>query len=52
VLAARDERALVAAISPVWQGYLPVPFTRGYEEKMSGGRGFVSAVATALRTRP
>jgi hypothetical protein len=52
VLAARDDRALVAAISPVWQGYLPVPFGTGYEEKMSGGRGFVSAVAGALRARP
>jgi hypothetical protein len=52
VLAARDDRALVAAISPVWQGYLPVPFGRGYEERMSGGRRFVRAVAEALTTRP
>jgi hypothetical protein len=51
-LAARDDRALVAAISPVWQGYLPVPFGRGYEERMSGGRRFVRAVAEALTTRP
>ena len=48
VLAARDERALVAAISPVWQGYLPRPFRSGYEEKMSGGRRFVHQVAAAL----
>ncbi|HUR14720.1 MAG TPA: hypothetical protein VM097_09555 [Mycobacteriales bacterium] len=52
VLAARDDRALVAAISPVWHGYLPVPFRKGYEERMSGGRRFVAAVASALTTRP
>jgi hypothetical protein len=48
VLAARDDRALVAAISPVWQGYLPSPFRSGYEEKMSAGRRFVREVSAAL----
>ena len=52
VLAARDDRALVAAISPVWQGYFPRPFRSGYEEKMSGGRRFVRDVAEALVTPP
>jgi len=51
ILASREERALLAAISPVWQGYLPVPFRSGYEEKMSGGRRFVAAVADALTAR-
>ena len=52
VVAARDDKALVAAISPVWHGYLPVPFRSGYEERMSGGRRFVASVADALVTRP
>ena len=43
---------LVAAISPVWQGYLPSPFRSGYEERMSAGRRFVTEVAGALATRP
>jgi hypothetical protein len=52
VLSARDDKALIAAISPVWQGYLPMPFRKGYEEKMSGGRRFVAAIADALTTPP
>ena len=52
VLAARDDRALIAAISPAWQGYLPVPFRSGYEERMSGGRRFVAKVADLLTTAP
>ncbi|HUR51375.1 MAG TPA: hypothetical protein VMZ11_04550 [Mycobacteriales bacterium] len=52
VLAARDDRALVAAISPDWHGYLPVPFRSGYEERMSGGRGFVAEIADLLTTPP
>jgi hypothetical protein len=48
ILSARADRALVAAISPVWQGYLPSPFRSGYEEKMSGGRRFVDEVSGAL----
>jgi len=52
LLSARDGRAMVAAISPVWQGYLPMPFRSGYEERMSGGRRFVAAIADALTTRP
>jgi len=47
-----EERAggqvLLAGLSPVWRGYLPVPFTEGYEESMSLGREAVAALATAL----
>ena len=42
------DRALLAGLAPVWQGYLPEPFGRGYEEKMSYGKRFVRQVATAL----
>ena len=47
-----EERAggkvLLAGLSPIWQGYLPDPFTEGYEEETSFGLGFVAAVARAL----
>jgi hypothetical protein len=47
-----DERAggrvLLAGLAPILQGYLPVPFTDGYEESVSYGRDFAAAVATAL----
>jgi hypothetical protein len=47
-----DERAggkvLLAGLAPVLQGYLPVPYTDGYEESVSYGRDFVAAVAAAL----
>lgn len=47
-----DERAgcrvLLAGLAPILQGYLPVPFTDGYEESVSYGRSFVAAVARAL----
>lgn len=41
-------KVLLAGISPIWQGYLPQPFTEGYEEQTSYGRDFVAAVAAAL----
>ena len=41
-------RALVAGLSPVWRGYLPAPFTEGYEESMSLGREAVAVLAAAL----
>jgi hypothetical protein len=41
-------RVLLAGLAPIWQGYLPRPFTEGYEEETSYGREFVTAVATAL----
>ena len=47
-----EERAggkvLLAGLAPIWQGYLPVPFTEGYEEETSYGRPFVAAVVEAL----
>jgi hypothetical protein len=49
-----DERAggkvLLAGLAPILQGYLPVPYTDGYEESVSYGAAFVAAVAAALTT--
>jgi hypothetical protein len=42
------DRALLAGIAPSWLGYLPEPFGKGYEEKMSYGRWFVREVSEAL----
>ena len=39
---------LLAGLAPEWNGYLPVPFTDGYEESMSYGREAVAAIAHAL----
>lgn len=52
LLAARDDRALVAAVAPEWLGYLPSPYTKGYEETMSYGRRFVATVSELLTTPP
>lgn len=52
VESARGDRVLLAGIAPAWLGYLPEPFGRGYEEKMSYGRGFVGGVREALLTPP
>lgn len=41
-------RVLLAGLAPIWQGYLPKPFTEGYEEETSYGPDFVAAVAAAL----
>jgi hypothetical protein len=40
--------ALLAGLSPVWQGYLPDPWGEGYEEGVSYGEDFVAGVRTAL----
>lgn len=45
-------RVLLAGLAPIWQGYLPDPFTEGYEEETSYGPDFVSAVASALLGDP
>jgi neutral ceramidase len=50
--ASRPGPVLIAALAPVWQGYLPVPFREGYEETVSYGREAVEAMATALRGGP
>lgn len=52
ILETRADRALLASISPHWQGYLPEPFRSGYEERMSAGRRFVAEVADLLTTPP
>jgi hypothetical protein len=44
----RGPHVLVAGLSPEWHGYLPSPFTDGYEESMSYGRAAVAAIASAL----
>jgi hypothetical protein len=44
----RDPHVLVAGLAPEWHGYLPVPFTEGYEESMSYGPDAVAAIARAL----
>ena len=49
---ARDDRTLLAGLAPTWHGYLPAPFGKGYEEKMSYGRGFVRRVGELLTMVP
>ena len=44
----RGPHVLVAGLAPEWHGYLPVPFTDGYEESMSYGPEAVAAIARAL----
>ena len=39
---------LLAGLAPEWHGYLPSPFTEGYEESMSYGPEAVAAIAHAL----
>jgi neutral ceramidase len=41
-------KVLLAGLAPILQGYLPLPFTEGYEEQMGYGRDFVDAVVAAL----
>jgi hypothetical protein len=48
VEAARGDRAMIVGLSPEYHGYLPVPFGKGYEEKMSYGRRFVSTLTDTL----
>jgi len=43
-----DGHVIVAGLAPEWHGYLPSPFTNGYEESMSYGREAVAAIAHAL----
>jgi hypothetical protein len=43
---------LLAGLAPVWLGYLPVPYTEGYEESMSYGEPFVTALLKALTGAP
>lgn len=43
-----DGRVLLAGLSPSWHGYLPEPFTEGYEEDTSLGAAAVRLIADAL----
>jgi len=43
-----DGHVLVAGLAPEWHGYLPSPFTDGYEESMSYGREAVATIARSL----
>ncbi len=52
VEAARGDRVLLAGLSPLWQGYFPVPFGEGYEEGVSYGPAAVQAVLDALLDVP
>jgi hypothetical protein len=42
---------LLAGLAPEWHGYLPVPFTEGYEEGLSLGEEAVAQLADALVSR-
>jgi len=44
----RDGHVLVAGLAPEWHGYLPSPFTDGYEESMGYGMIGVATIARAL----
>jgi hypothetical protein len=44
----RPGPVLIAGLAPVWLGYLPVPFREGYEESMSYGELFVTALRAAI----
>ena len=48
IQAAKGDQVLLAGLSPVWQGYLPDPFTEGYEEGVSYGEEAVAAIRAAL----
>ena len=56
ISASRDDRILLAGISPSWHGYLPVPWPKtgeeGYEEGVSFGRDAVAAMRSKLLERP
>jgi hypothetical protein len=52
VEAARQAPLVLAGLSPVWLGYLPMPFRQGYEESMSLGEPFVTTVLEAITGAP
>ena len=52
VSAARHDKVLLAGLSPLWQGYFPVPYADGYEESVSYGPHAVEAVLSALLDVP
>jgi hypothetical protein len=52
VESSRGDKVLLAGLSPLWQGYFPVPFADGYEEGVSYGPQAVQAVLDALLDVP
>lgn len=49
---ARGRRTLLAGLAPAWHGYLPHPFTEGYEEGLSYGDEAVAAIRRKLLDVP
>lgn len=49
---ARGRRTLLAGLAPAWHGYLPQPFTEGYEEGLSYGADAVAAIRAVLTDAP
>ena len=45
---AGGQATLLVGLAPEWRGYLPCPYTEGYEESMSYGSDAVAAIARAL----
>ena len=48
VSARAPEPTVIVGFAPHWLGYLPVPFTDGYEESLSYGAAAVETIAAAL----
>lgn len=49
---ARGKRTILAGLSPSWHGYLPHPFTEGYEEGLSYGAEAVAEIRAILTNAP
>ena len=48
LLQRHGRQLLIAGLAPHWHGYLPVPFTKGYEEGLSYGRKAVDKMLEEL----
>jgi hypothetical protein len=48
VVARATAPTVLCGFAPDWLGYLPVPFTEGYEEGLSYGPNAVGAIVEAL----
>jgi hypothetical protein len=49
IRATRTDPVLIAGLAPEWHGYLPLPYTDGYEEGLSLGPDAVAQLVDALR---
>jgi hypothetical protein len=49
IRATRADPVLIAGLAPEWHGYLPVPYSDGYEEGLSLGPDAVAQLVDALR---